>query len=275
MVKKSFALMELIITIVIVGILATIAVPIYRNIIEDAEAKVCQANLKVLDAALNIYVMENDAMPGDLSNLSPTMIKKAYAQVMRQENAWKIRLAYSIVGWQERGLAYAGLLHDLARGDIGSITCPADRTPPKEGGVSYGLNAVLRNMRIQDFKALPNNTLVIADNEAAAFNDSSSLAARHAHILSVLNKDEYAQAITKDKQIEIVVRNRAGGTTNPPSTEEGPGTTGPPSTEQGPGNSLTDTGDRTSTPGSSNDNMSNRYNEKINNPGHPNTGNTE
>ncbi|MDD5596054.1 MAG: hypothetical protein PHY94_07435, partial [Candidatus Omnitrophica bacterium] len=223
MVKKSFALMELIITIVIVGILATIAVPIYRNTIEDAEAKVCQANLKVLDAALNIYVMENDAMPGDLSNLSPAILKKAYAQVMRQEDAWKMRLAYMIVGWQERGLAYAGLLHDLARGDINSITCPADRTPPKEGGVSYGLNAVLHNMRTQDFKALPNNTMLIGDNEAASFNDSSSFAARHTHVLSILNKDEYAQAITKDKQIQVVVGNQTGRTPNPPTTDEGAG----------------------------------------------------
>ncbi|MDD2752434.1 MAG: prepilin-type N-terminal cleavage/methylation domain-containing protein [Candidatus Omnitrophica bacterium] len=210
--KKSFTLIEIMVTLVILGVMATIAIPVYRNVIEDAQAKVCQTNLKVLDAALNIYVMENDAMPGDLSDLSPRVIRKAYAQVMQREDIWKVRLAYSVVGWYKSGFAYAGLLHDLARGDIKTLTCPADTTPPREGGVSYGMNAALVNIRNQDFRALPNDTDVIGDSETPTFADPTALTARHAHIgMFGVEADNYSQSVSKGKQIKTRGRSQGQG----------------------------------------------------------------
>ncbi|MDD2752652.1 MAG: prepilin-type N-terminal cleavage/methylation domain-containing protein [Candidatus Omnitrophica bacterium] len=216
--KKSFTLIEIMVTLVILGVVATIAMPVYRNVIEDAQAKVCQTNLKVLDAALNIYVMENDAMPGDLSDLSPRIIKKAYAQVMQREDIWKVRLAYSVVGWYKSGLAYAGLLHDLARGDIKTLTCPSDPTPPREGGVSYGMNAALINIRNQNFRALPNDTDVIGDSETPTFADPAALTARHAHIgMFGVEADNYSQSVSKGKQIKTRGKSPGQGSGKEPS----------------------------------------------------------
>ncbi|MDD4899709.1 MAG: prepilin-type N-terminal cleavage/methylation domain-containing protein [Candidatus Omnitrophica bacterium] len=208
--EKSFTLVEIMITIVIIGVVATIAMPIYRNVIEDAQAKVCQTNLKVLDAALNIYVMENDAMPGDLSELPPQVVRKAYAQVMQHDDVWKVRLAYSIVGWYKSGIAYAGLLHDLARGDMRTLTCPSDSTAPSHGGVSYGMNAALINMRNQDFRALSNDLDVIGDCETSTFADPAALTSRHKHIgLFGVETDNYSQSVSKGKQIKT--RGRSPG----------------------------------------------------------------
>lgn len=198
--KKAFTLMEIIIIVVVIGILATLGLPTYQNVIEDSKAKVCQANLQALNTSLEIYAMEHDVMPGGLSELTPEYIEKAYAHILQEKGAWKIKLAYFIVRWEQRGLAYAGLLSDISKGNLSLITCPSDTSPPPTG-ISYGLNSVLENMTSQAYRALPDDTLLIGDCENVTFTNLTDLNERHKHY-GILTSDTYAQVISKDKKVK-------------------------------------------------------------------------
>ncbi|MBM3249870.1 MAG: prepilin-type N-terminal cleavage/methylation domain-containing protein [Candidatus Omnitrophica bacterium] len=213
--KKSFTLMEVIVVIVVIGILATLGFPGYKSMVENQKAKVCRQNLEALKRALDIYAMENDTLPGDLSGLPADYIRRAYAEVLRKKGAWKIKLAYFIVDLEKRGLAFAqgeegggrSLLTDiLAGGDIKIITCPADHTPPtgSGGGIrgrSYGMNEQLENLGSDEYRRLGAGTFLIADCETPVFSGTSGLTGRHEHV-GLFSSDNFAQAITKGDAIE-------------------------------------------------------------------------
>jgi len=196
--KKAFTIMEIIIIVVIIGILATLGLPTYQNVIEDSKAKVCETNLEALNISLEIYAMEHDVMPGDLSELSPEHIQKAYTRILQKKGAWKIKLAYYIVGWEQRGLAYAGLLTDLAGGNMKLITCPA----AVPGERSYGMNSALANMTSSAYRSLPADGILVGDCLNPTFTDKSGLIERHKYY-EILTSHSYAISKTKAKKTHV------------------------------------------------------------------------
>jgi type II secretory pathway pseudopilin PulG len=195
--KQAFTLMGIIVVVIVIGILATVTIPIYQNAIEDAKAKACQTNLEALLVALDIYAMEQDKIPATLSELPWEYIQRAYVKILQKKDVWKIKLAYFILEWQKRDFAYAEhFINRLAKGDIKLITCLADTTPPAEGGISYGLNSTLANMSSQEYQALSADTFLIGDCESATFTSSDDLSKRHKHFFA----EDYAQAIDKDAE---------------------------------------------------------------------------
>jgi type II secretory pathway pseudopilin PulG len=185
----------------VIGVVVTVAFPAYQNFSENAKAKVCATNLKVLYDALESYNLDNEAMPATLSALPAQYIREAYQRVMRQKGAWKIRLAFFAAGWEEEGIAHAGFLKDfLARGNTGVVTCPKDETPPSKGGISYGLNVNLEKMGFQQYNDLPGKTLLIGDFANDTCSSSANLEKRHRRIRA-LGATDYFQAITKDGTI--------------------------------------------------------------------------
>jgi prepilin-type N-terminal cleavage/methylation domain-containing protein/prepilin-type processing-associated H-X9-DG protein len=60
----AFTLIELIVVIVITGVLATLAFPIFQRIAQGSKAAACISNLRQLGAGLNLYLGEhNMTMP--------------------------------------------------------------------------------------------------------------------------------------------------------------------------------------------------------------------
>lgn len=177
MLRKSFTLMEIMIVLVILSILATLGFPAYQNMINNEKNKVCQANLEALGVALEIYAMEHDTFPGDLSQIPEQYLQKGFAKLMERKDAWKIKLAYYIVGFQQRGLAYAGLLTDLARGNSKLLTCPA----AAPAGNSYGIRSSFLNARVEDvYRNVGDSAVFIADCNAATFAGIAGVAStRH------------------------------------------------------------------------------------------------
>ena len=68
--QKGFATLEVILMIVVIGILATIAVPRFTDTTVKANTAKIQADLTTLDNAIAIYFMEKGTYPTQLSQLS-------------------------------------------------------------------------------------------------------------------------------------------------------------------------------------------------------------
>ena len=161
--KKAFTILEIVVAIVIVGVLGTLGIPAFQNVIENSKDKVCTTNLKTLQKGLDIYILEQGTVPGSLSELKREHLEKAYAQIMNEKGAWKIRLAYFIVEGPKWGLAYAQADY------LPRLRCPKnpDTSPT---AISYGLNDSIDGISGAAYKLLPANTITIADSDSGTID---------------------------------------------------------------------------------------------------------
>ncbi|HHW56716.1 MAG TPA: prepilin-type N-terminal cleavage/methylation domain-containing protein [Clostridia bacterium] len=73
--ERGFTLIELIVVIAILGILATIAVPRVTTSLSNAKTNADEANLKILQNAVERYYIEKGTYPStDLHELKPDYI---------------------------------------------------------------------------------------------------------------------------------------------------------------------------------------------------------
>ncbi len=196
---KAFTLIEIMVVCVVIVILATISIPTYQTIVEKAHATTCETNLNILKSALDVYIMDHDTMPASLSLIPSEYINDAYAQLLRQKGAWRIKLARFVLDLNKKNFAYAALIDTIGGGNVKIITCPNDPTSPEAGGVSYGINNSLAGMKYRDYKNLAGDILLIGDCETAAFTNASDLSSRHKYVFARI---DYAKAIVKNGEVK-------------------------------------------------------------------------
>lgn len=68
--QRGFTMLEVLITVTILGILATFAVPRFANATTLANTAKVASDLQTLDSAIAIYEMERGARPLDLTDLA-------------------------------------------------------------------------------------------------------------------------------------------------------------------------------------------------------------
>ena len=68
--QRGFATLEVILMVMVIGILASIAVPRFNNVTTAANTAKIQSDLATIDTALAIYYMEQGSYPTQVSQLS-------------------------------------------------------------------------------------------------------------------------------------------------------------------------------------------------------------
>lgn len=178
--KSAFTLLELLITVVIVGILSTIGIASYQSIVEKSKVKVCEQNIKMLTTAVKIYSLENDSLPAALSKVPVHYYNKAYAQVI-EKGPKHLKLARKLINEPIFiDHAYAIDFNQENFKDYGTTAdafiCPSD----KNGGKSYAVNRQTWGQRWND---LPSGMAIIIDSDAGSFNGGAAGVASKRHKL--------------------------------------------------------------------------------------------
>lgn len=100
--RKGFTLLELLIVVIIIGVLATIALPQYTQTIEKARSGEAVINIGSIRVALDRYWYQNGALPGD-SNFAlldidnPNAItNKLYSYSFKDNGTTSAKRKYSV-----------------------------------------------------------------------------------------------------------------------------------------------------------------------------------
>ncbi len=88
--QKGFTILELLIVIVIIGILATIALPKYIGVREDANIAVSKSNIKSLQTGIERYLLDKGLYPAELSELiTEGLIKEGTCRIPGTSNIYE------------------------------------------------------------------------------------------------------------------------------------------------------------------------------------------
>lgn len=68
--KKGFTLLELLVVLAILAILIAIAIPVYKNQKEKAAITAHNANVRVLETAVESYKQDKGKLPDDINELA-------------------------------------------------------------------------------------------------------------------------------------------------------------------------------------------------------------
>ena len=126
--KKAFTLVEIMIALIIVSVVVSLSIVTFQKTIEANNDKICRQNLKVLQGAIEIYTIENNALPATLSRLTPEQIHLAYEKVIGKPKENRLAGYFNnLVGIKP---AIAQSLGKYYGNDPKVRRCPADKDAP-------------------------------------------------------------------------------------------------------------------------------------------------
>ncbi len=182
--EKGFTLTELLVVVSILLVLSAIAMYLHQRVLAHAKEKVCQTNLRALQTAVELYVAENEVLPGILTRLKQEHVEKGYAKAM-QDKGWLIKAYTFLIKLDASDHAYAEFLTYENLKEYGVTEkifhCPADHN----GGASYGINS---DMEGDSWVNVGNGVILIADCDSHTFNSTDQLKLRHKNRAIGINK---------------------------------------------------------------------------------------
>lgn len=108
--RKGFTLIEIVIVVAIIGTLAAIAIPAYRNYEDRSHVKLCIRNVRLLEQAIKTYEIETMRLPNSLNELGPVDLLGTNGNTVRQSppflDPWGnpfryLNLATEPAGWPD------------------------------------------------------------------------------------------------------------------------------------------------------------------------------
>lgn len=133
----AFTLLELMVTVLVISVLVSMAMVGYSGYRDRTAMLVDETNQKVILAAAKLYAYDNRFLPGNLSELQPEHLERAYAMLTEGKQPytlWAFLLEHA--GLEEVAEARTLLTHPagyLGHNPLKVLTCPIDATPPGSG----------------------------------------------------------------------------------------------------------------------------------------------
>lgn len=139
---SGFTLVEILAATIILTLLAGLSFVAYEKTIEANNERVCQQNQKLLQAAIDIYAMENDVVPATLAMLNSRHIHLAGAKINGKNKENKLVVLFKdTLGIKS---AIAQTLPSLKKyydNETKILRCPADNTISSDQNyTSYNIN---------------------------------------------------------------------------------------------------------------------------------------
>ena len=108
---SGFTLIELLVVVLIIGILASVALPQYQKAVEKSRAAQAWVTLKAIDDARKIYIMEHEEIPQTFADLNISFIDRNGSSVT-ESSLWGKYFWYGLSNTQcpvtgEDGIAQA------------------------------------------------------------------------------------------------------------------------------------------------------------------------
>lgn len=184
--RKAFTLLELLVWVVIASVIAAFSMAGYQGYRDRANMLVDETNQQVLYAAVKLYAYDNNALPGSLSDLPISDMRRAYALVSEGKRPYNL-LAYLGAQWRQlwgQRTAWAQFLPArYYNRELTTITCPSDDTPPTGfdvdgrpvGGTSYEINAALAHATLAEFLNPANAGIVLIFESDATSADGAEV----------------------------------------------------------------------------------------------------
>lgn len=94
--KKGFTLLELLVVLAILAILIAIAIPVYKGQKEKAAITAHNANVRVLETAVESYRQDKGKLPEDINELATGGYIKSVPKVPASENGELKGKSYTI-----------------------------------------------------------------------------------------------------------------------------------------------------------------------------------
>ena len=197
--KIGYTLVELLVVMSIILILSSLGVFAYHLCLVYARETVCETNLNALEKAVDLYSVENDALPASLGRLKREHLEKGYAKAM-EDGRWLKKFCFFLIKLDTPKQAYAQFLtyENLKASGIlkNTFRCPADGN----GGASYGINS---NIEGKKWSEVGEGVIIVADSNAYTFSTKNQLAKRHNHKAIGITKADEIVNVTEENVVLI------------------------------------------------------------------------
>ena len=107
--KIGYTLVELLVVMSIILVLSSLGVFVYHRCLVYARETVCETNLNALEKAVDLYSVENDALPASLGRLKREHLEKGYAKAM-EDGRWLKKFCFFLIKLDTPKQAYAQFL---------------------------------------------------------------------------------------------------------------------------------------------------------------------